>query len=319
MVKRSACMLLLAAAAPGMACAQVSSNSDVDLHVVTDEADAALAILNGDTSAQTWQTLFASDGYGRLVRREASLKRTLTENAMRDLLSDPVMRAKAAALAQTLAQWKAADVTASANKALAYLPAGSKLRAGVYPAIKPQGNSFVFELDTDPAIFLYLDPAVTQAQFANTVAHELHHVGYAQNCPSEAVKAEIAQLDERRTKVFNWIGAFGEGFAMLAAAGSPGIHPHVNDAADIRARWDRDVANFDADRAAVEQFFLSILDGTRSGDAISEGGYAFFGVQGPWYTVGWRMSVAIERAFGRPRLIACIADNRLLLGTFNEA
>jgi hypothetical protein len=273
----------------------------------------------GDTSDRAWQRLFATDGYLRLVKRETSFSRPFNETAMRELLANPDVRAKTPALAQTLAQWKAANVSASAGKALAYLPAGSRLRASVYPVIKPQGNSFVFELDTNPAIFLYLDPAVSQAQFANTVAHELHHVGYAQNCPAPDVKAAIAKLDERHTKVLNWIGAFGEGFAMLAAAGGPDIHPHLADDAATRARWDRDVANFDADRAKVEAFFLNILDGTLTGDAIPAMGYTFFGVQGPWYTVGWKMSVTIERAFGRARLIACIADNRLLLSTYNEA
>lgn len=28
-----------------------------------------------------------------------------------------------------------------------------------------------------PAIFLYVDPAESRAQFENTVAHELHHIG----------------------------------------------------------------------------------------------------------------------------------------------
>jgi hypothetical protein len=58
---------------------------------------------------------------------------------------------------------------------------------------------------------------------------------------------------------------------------------------------------------------MSLPEGAELFHAIS-----VFGVQGPWYTVGWRMSVAIERAFGRARLIDCIADNRLLLPTFNE-
>ena len=44
---------------------------------------------------------------------------------------------------------------------------------------------------------------------------------------------------------------------------------------------------------------------------------SFFGNPGPWYTVGWRMTVTIERRYGRPRLIDCIAEDRLLLPTYN--
>jgi hypothetical protein len=43
----------------------------------------------------------------------------------------------------------------------------------------------------------------------------------------------------------------------------------------------------------------------------------FFGNQGAWYTVGWRMAVTIERRLGRARLIECIADVRTFLPAYN--
>ena len=46
---------------------------------------------------------------------------------------------------------------------------------------------------------------------------------------------------------------------------------------------------------------------------------SFFGVQGPWYTVGWKMSVLIEKTYGRAKLIQCICNQRLLLPTYNRA
>ena len=47
----------------------------------------------------------------------------------------------------------------------------------------------------------------------------------------------------------------GEGFAMLAAAGGPDIHPHAVSDAKERARWDHDLANFNEDLKKVESFF----------------------------------------------------------------
>src|ERR671927_436895 len=70
-----------------------------------------------------------------------------------------------------------ADANRAARRALAYLPKNAYIRAKIYPVIKPRENSFVFEVKTDPAIFLYLDPAVGQKKFENTLAHELHHIG----------------------------------------------------------------------------------------------------------------------------------------------
>jgi hypothetical protein len=116
-----------------------------------------------------------------------------------------------------------------------------------------------------------------------------------------------------------WIGGFGEGFAMLAAAGGPDIHPHAVSLPDERARWDKDVANFNDDLKKVEQFFLDVLEKRLTGDEISKAGFAFFGTQGPWYTVGWRMAVLIEKTYGRAKLIECFCDQRKLLPTYNEA
>jgi hypothetical protein len=75
----------------------------------------------------------------------------------------------------------------------------------------------VFEVDIDPAIMLYLDPARTAAQLENTIAHELHHVGYAAACRAPTDSA----ADPALSAALGWLGAFGEGVAMLAAAGGP--------------------------------------------------------------------------------------------------
>src|SRR6185436_17967963 len=123
--------------------------------------------------------------------------------------------------AETLAAWTRAAPDAAGRRALAYLPAGARIRAKVYPVIKPAENSFVFEVKTDPAIFLFLDPKVAPEKLENTVAHELHHIGYGTVCPPPGASAEIERLPPGARSAAQWMGGFGEGLAMLAAAGGP--------------------------------------------------------------------------------------------------
>jgi hypothetical protein len=304
--------------------ASQASPSPVDVRVVTDEADAALAILvkkkaGQEITDQDWKRLFSSEGYLRLKKREAAMGRSFQDPEFKVFILSDKLADRAQALQATLDKWKRADSNEAARRALAYLPGDARIKAKIYPMIKPIDNSFVFEVTTDPAILLYLDPEVTKEQFENTLAHELHHIGYGGSCPSKQAKEEISKLPERTQSVIKWIGAFGEGFAMLAAAGGPDVHPHAASNPQDRARWDRDVANFNADLKKVESFFNDVLSGRLSSDEEQKAAYSFFGVQGPWYTVGWRMAATIEKAYGRARLIECMCDHRELLATFNEA
>lgn len=54
-------------------------------------------------------------------------------------------------------------------------------------------------------------------------------------------------------------------------------------------------------------------------EAIRERALAFFGEQGPRYTVGYRMALVIERRYGRETLVDCMTNPRLLLTTYNAA
>src|SRR5262249_53226536 len=119
--------------------------------------------------------------------------------------------------------------------------------------------------------------------------------------------------------VGKWMTAFGEGLAMLAAAGGPDVHPHAVSPVDARDRWDRDEANFASDLAKVQQFFLDVLDRRLTGDQVQQTAMTFFGVQGPWYTVGWKMAVVVERTFGRDAVIDAVRDPRTLLANYNRA
>ncbi|MEN6312277.1 MAG: DUF5700 domain-containing putative Zn-dependent protease, partial [Acidobacteriota bacterium] len=84
--------------------------------------------------------------------------------------------------------------------------------------------------------------------------------------------------------------------------------------------WDRDMAKFNSDLKDVERFLIDILEERlKTENEISEKGSTFFGVQGPWYTVGYKMAVVVEKSFGRPRLIQDMSDPRRLLLDYNLA
>lgn len=295
-----------------------------DIKLNSDEAEATLAILakraaGQPITADDWQRLFASEGYVRLKKRETAMGRAFPDDQFRTFVLSELPAERYQPLAETLTKWKAADFAAVADRIRPYLPAGTSIRATVYAVIKPRDNSFVFETKSDPAIFLYLDPAMSKEQFENTVAHELHHIGYANGCDSKAAAARVKDLSAPVQALYGWMGAFGEGFAMLAAAGGPDIHPHLHSRAADRQRWDRDMENFNNDLAALEKFFLDILADRLTKEERDRRGFAFFGVQGPWYTVGWQMAVMIEKSFGRAVLVDCLCDRSLLLTKYNEA
>jgi len=312
---------LVACLASFLTCTPSSKADDaVRLEADTSEADAVLAILacraaNETVSDSDWQRLFESAPYRRLKQRETEMKRSFEEAEFREfVLSDALLKQRQE-LEQTLASWKRIDLEASARSVLGYLPSQARIRAKVFPTIKPKTNSFVFDLKGDPTIFLYVDPAVTAEQFANTVRHELHHIGLG----SALSEKQLEDLPPPAKGAAGWMGAFGEGMAMLAAAGGPDAHPHAHSSPEDKARWDRDVANFAQDLRTVERFFLDIIDGRIKEDEAREKGFSFFGVQGPWYTVGWKMAVLVEQTYGRATLIECMLDPRRLLATYNRA
>jgi hypothetical protein len=300
-----------------------ASDARIALRLDLSEAEAVLNILDKraaheKVSEPDWKVLFATEPYQRLKSREAALLRDFTDaDFQKFVLSDALLQ-NAPALKQTLARWKRADLNGAAARVLNYLPANARIHAKVLPTIKPIHNSFVWEPTKDPAIFLYLDPDISPAKFENTVAHELHHIGFA-GVELDTEKT-LAGLGPNSKAAVEWMGNFGEGLAMLAAAGSPDVHPHANSSPEDRARWDRDLANFDSDLKSVERFFFDILDGRlKTEEEQKKIGMQFFGVQGPWYTVGYKMAVMVEKRFGRARLIEAMLDHRQLLALYNQA
>ncbi|MGB7727913.1 MAG: DUF5700 domain-containing putative Zn-dependent protease [Candidatus Acidiferrum sp.] len=307
-----------------------TDDSRTQLTVDSSEADQVLVILglhhnNNAIDEAQWQKLFATEPYKRLKQREKKIGEQFHDPSVafsdddfrKFVLSEDLLN-RAPQLQETLDSWKKTSMHDLAARVLQYLPPSAVIRAKVYPVIKPGINSFVWEASSNPAIFLYLDPEVSRAKFENNVAHELHHIGLGSVESGYAKK--IATLPERARAVADWIGAFGEGFAMLAAAGGPDVDPHAASSAAEHARWDHDMGNFNADLQSVNDFFLDVLNGKfPSRDAIDEKASSFFGQQGPWYTVGYKMALIVERRFGRAILIETMLDPRELLVLYNQA
>lgn len=295
----------------------------VQFKLDTSEADAVLAILHKRAASQPvtnddWQKLFASEPYVRLKKREASMHRDFTDDDFKAFVTSEDLAKNAPALQRTLDAWKKADLTATAGRILPYLPANAHVRASVYPVIKPKTNSFVFETDTNPAIFLYVDPKERQSAFENIVAHESHHIGFSDT--SKEYEERLKSLPENPHKAAEWMGAFGEGLAVLAAAGSADVHPMKDFDNDQRVRWDEDFKFVDQQLIELNQFFLDIIHGGFTKPEIADHvAFTFFGYRGPWYTVGYLMGRTVEKRFGRAVLIECMADPRQLLAKYNEA
>ncbi|HEY7111552.1 MAG TPA: DUF5700 domain-containing putative Zn-dependent protease [Thermoanaerobaculia bacterium] len=293
----------------------------VPVRMDTSEADMVLQILRelkagGTIEDEQWKRLFETNAFRRLQAREASMNRSLTREDFKAFVTSDALAAKAEALSATLDLWRKVDVRAAVDRALVYLPPDTPIRATIYPVIKPQPNSFVFQ-NPEPSIFLAVDPAVTPAKLANTLTHELHHIGFAAACPPrEAERDDLSDVQQLAAK---WLSAFGEGFAMLAAAGSPDADPQAASLPQDRARWQRDLRRADEDLVSLDRFFRDVLQGRLTAEKADERGFSFFGEQGPWYTVGYRMAVTIERAFGRAELIRAFCDVRLLPATYNRA
>src|SRR5216684_939184 len=111
-------------------------------------------------------------------------------------------------------------------------------------------------------------------------------------------------LPDGSSKAARWMGAFGEGMAVLAAAGSPDVPPIAAFPQRDQTVWQVDMERAGADLAAVNQFFLDVVHGDLRNDAPMHIGMMFFGFRGPWYTVGYLMATTIEKEFGRAALVA---------------
>jgi hypothetical protein len=296
----------------------------IEVRLVVDEPKAALAILDKRAVAkpiveEDWQTLFKTEGYTRLKDRELGMGREFKEEDFRTFMQSEDLLAKRQALRDTLAKWQLVNIQECGARSLAYLPKGAKLRASVYFLVKPRTNSFVWDLAKNPAVMLYLDPEMSADELGMTIAHEFHHVGFAGVGYAKDYSEWLTKQSSARKSALTWQGAFGEGFAVLAAAGGPSPNPIAPARKQVRDAWDEGVKNLNRDMAELQRFFLDLLNDKLDAAKAQEKAVTYYGVQGPWYTVGYHMAVSIEKEFGRERLVECFIDPRKLLALYNEA
>ena len=305
--------------------AQKVSEGAISLRIITDQPEAALGILDkrarGEVIAEAdWRRLRETEGYRRLKKRSESFGGTEFDAKFESFLGEaPEVLASREALRGTVEDWSRLALDGVGRLALAYLPEGATLRGSIYPVIKKSTNSFVFELDTDPAIFLYVDPEIGAAKFANTLTHELHHIGGSSACGEPK---GYEQLDSDVRNAIDWLSGFGEGLAMLAAAGSPDADPQAHSDPEQKATWARNLARFDEDIARLEAFFLDVAAGKLSDEERRQQGFTFINTdeapQGAFYTVGWQMAAMVEQSLGREIIIRSVCDPRELLVAYNQ-
>lgn len=314
---------LFAAGTSGSAQVVQESTRLAEVRVVLDEADAAIAILEKRSRGEAltdgdWLRLAESEGYVRLKRRQESFGAEDFDQRFRAFLTSDETLERLDGLREALVKWRSIDAGSAGARAQAYLPPGSRIRATIYPVIKRTPNSFVFELGSDPAIFMYVDPERTPMHLENTLAHELHHVGSA-TCPDPDGLDSLAPGAQR---VVSWLSAFGEGMAVLAAAGGPDVHPHATSPPELWSIWERDIGEFAADLMRIQGFFQEVLAGHGTIDEQRAKLFSFINTEevpaGGFYTVGWKMAALVERVRGREVVVRAVCDPRVLLTTYNE-
>lgn len=307
------------------------SSARLDLALEPDQARAVLAILTARAAGQAvpdslWERLHAAEGYRRAMERERGMNelfgvdRGIDDHSFREwALSDAALE-DLAGRQDALAAWETVDLEGAGARALAYLPSRARLKGTIYPLVRQQQNSFIWEAGTDdPAIFMYVEPGRGADELEHILAHELHHIGGAGACPDAPSPVTPEGAEARR-----WLTGFGEGIAVLAAAGGPDGDTHPHDPQDARDAWAARLDSLHQDMAELEEFFTAILDGRLTGDDAGRRGMTFLSrpgsPQAAFYTVGWHMAATIERERGRESVIAAVCDPvRLLLDYQNVA
>ncbi len=265
-----------------------------------------------------WKNLYSSKGYKWLVKRENDMGNEFSKNEFKSFLLDENQINKYENYMKSWELLKNIELDQLLAKTKKYLPEKAKIDTKIIPVIKPKNNSFVHEIKNKLVLFIYLEPGISSAKLENKLIHELHHIGFDDIYTPE----KYNYLSQRSQKIIEWTNAFGEGFAMLAAAGGPNNHPNKFEEKS-KQKWDSNIKRFNKDFELIEEFFDRILkDDFSSEKELYERGYELMvnnGGQGSWYTVGWKIAVVIEKILGKEVLLDCMLELTKLYPRYNEA
>lgn len=292
------------------------------INFIYDEIEAVISIIDrgidGSLYDTDWIRLFESQGYQLLKKRESKMGTPFTDEAFQTFMITLIKKKLIEPYQLSLRRFKDIDLNLIQKMVMAYLPEKSVFNTTVIPIIKPKKNSFVHRIEGESYLFIYLEPNDLKARLENKLIHELHHIGL----DSVYDPSKYFDLGVQAKKLIEWTNAFGEGFAMLAAAGGPGYHPVPFDDEAGRV-WDENIRNYQVDFDKIQQFLFNILeDKFQNEKELMEKGMELMmnnGGQGSWYTVGWRISVIIEEILGRTVLIKCMEDLRKFYFNYNQA
>ncbi len=290
---------------------------------IFDQLEAVLQILekqnnNISITNTDWEDLFTSKGYKWLVKRENDMGNKFSKNDFKSFLHNKNQVNSYENFKKSRKLLKDLELNKLLSITKKYLPKGAKFDTTIIPVIKPQDNSFVHEINDELVLFIYLEPGISRAKLENKLIHELHHVGFDDIYSPEKYNYLLQQAQQ----VIEWTNAFGEGFAMLAAAGGPNNHPNYFDE-ELEQKWDSNIERFNEDFDLIEEFFVKILKKEFFNEKeLYKRGYELMmnnGGQGSWYTVGWKIAVVVEKINGKEVLLDCMLDLTKLYPIYNKA
>jgi len=294
----------------------------VSLNLITDEVEILIEILkrkdnNKPINKEQWDELFNSIGFKMLARRETEMNEGIDKSEFKEFVMNKIASDKYNHYKKSLEKLKSMNSDEIIKITKDYLPKNTELDTDIIPVIKPQKNSFIHRINDKLVLFLYLEPDILKEKMENKLIHELHHIGLDYVYQN----SDYSCLSKPAQKVIEWTNAFGEGFAMLAAAKGLENHPNKFDK-DLKSKWDENMGNFNKDFHKIQNFLLAILEGHFADDQkLYNRGFQLMtnnGGQGSWYTVGYQIAVIIEREAGREVLIECMKDLTKIYFQYNN-